>query len=79
MKYHLKAANAEWTIEPWNQNSWVLKERTEADWRAVGTFSTPNEAAAIVGALKAKASDWRERHNARLGFVLSCWEMSEQN
>jgi len=79
MKYHMRAANAEWAIEPTAKDSWVLKERAEADWRAVGTFRTPNEAAVIAGARRAKASDLRERHHARLRCVLSCWETLEQN
>jgi len=79
MKYHMNAANAEWTIEPSNKESWILKERTAADWCAVGTFKTPNEAAAVVGARKAKDSDWCEQHCARLRFVLSSWETSEHN
>jgi hypothetical protein len=79
MKYRMKTANAEWTIEPSSMESWILKERAEADWCAVGTFRTPNEAAVVVGARSAGVSDTCDRPHARLRCVLSCWETLEQH
>jgi len=79
MKYHMKSGFGEWTIEPLPGEVWVLKEKTAVDWCPVGTYRTPNEAAVIVGARRSEASDWRERHHARLKWVLSCWEAFEHN
>jgi hypothetical protein len=78
MKYHLKAADSEWAIERSNDKSWVLNIRTEGDWRPVGTYKSPNEAAVTVGAKMSDGSVGGEHHLNRLRFVLSSWETIEQ-
>lgn len=78
MKYRLEGTGTEWTIEPATNERWVLKRRSEAEWLDVGTYKTPNEAAAIAGARMAKAVNRIERHVNRLRFVLSSWDVVEQ-
>jgi hypothetical protein len=79
IKYHLKAPDAEWEIErSGDESSWSLNKRTEGDWRLVGTYRCPNEAAVTVGAKLTVSSKRDERHLSRLRFVLSRWEAVEQ-
>jgi hypothetical protein len=74
MRYHLRSAESEWTIEPSDVSTWVLKERTEEEWRELGTYSTPTEAAVKVGANAAKSPDLRDRRGQMRHYVLSCWD-----
>lgn len=77
MKYKLIATGAEWTIEPMSKESWVLKKRKAEDWCAVGTYRSPNEAAAMVGARMTANVKLGDRHLNRLNFVLSNWDIVE--
>ncbi|MFZ1056598.1 MAG: hypothetical protein WAN79_13080 [Opitutaceae bacterium] len=78
MKYHIKAVDSEWEIEPSNDKAWVLKKRAGNDCLAIGTYKSPNEAAVMAGARMTSSVRFGRRHFERLKFVLSSWEVVEQ-
>lgn len=49
------------------------------DWSAIGIFRTPTEAAVTAGARMAASWKFGERRLNRRRFVLSSWEIIEQN
>ncbi len=77
MKYKLVVMGAEWRIEPTTKESWVLKRRAADDWCAVGTYRSPNEAAAMAGARMTANVRLGDRHLNRLRYVLSGWDVVE--
>jgi hypothetical protein len=74
MKYHLKDTDAEWAIEAANQESWVLRKKEEDQWKTIGTFRTPNEAAVMAGATRASVSKPERDGRVRRKYILSSWE-----
>jgi len=73
MKYHLKAARAEWAIEAANNEAWVLKTRNDGDWQTVGFYRSPHEAAVIAGARERGDVPKMLRVVESRRFVLSGW------